>query len=68
MNTGQQSLLRLEAMEVHLDKERFSQVADGSELLSVEEVKHLEHCSDCVEAMAERIRERIQLEDSRQPA
>ena len=52
-------------METHLDEERFSQVADGSEFLTLEELKHLEHCSDCVEAMAEQIRKRIQLEDWR---
>jgi hypothetical protein len=55
-------------METHLNRERFSSVADGSEFLTSEEVSHLEHCSDCVEAMAERIRERIQLEDSERPA
>jgi hypothetical protein len=55
-------------METHLDEERFSQIADGSHFLTLGEIKHLEHCSDCLDAMAERIRERIQLEDSGPPA
>jgi hypothetical protein len=51
-------------MGIHLNKERFSQIADGSELLTAAELKHLEHCSDCVEAIGERIRERIRREAS----
>jgi hypothetical protein len=51
-------------MTIHLNKERSSQIADGTELLTSEELQHLEHCSDCVDAIAERIRERLEMEKS----
>ena len=49
-------------MTNHLDKERSSKIADEAALLTAEELEHLEHCSDCVEAIAQRIRERLQME------
>ena len=55
-------------METHLNKERFSQIAEESGFLTLEEVRHLEHCLDCVEAVGDRIRERIQQEDCERSA
>ena len=50
---------RVKTMDTHLDKNRFLELVDGTEFLTPEERKHLEHCPDCVEKMAEQIREGV---------
>ena len=46
-------------MTGHIGADRMFKVAHGKDVLTPEEVNHVEHCSDCVDAMAELIRKRI---------
>ena len=54
-------------MTGHIGTDRMSKVALGKEVLTPEEVKHAEHCSDCVDAIAELIRERVANEKRERP-
>ncbi|HYR43234.1 MAG TPA: hypothetical protein VER98_09435 [Terriglobia bacterium] len=55
-------------MTGHIGADRVSNVASGEDLLTPEELEHVEHCSDCMDAIAELIRERITQEKKERPA
>ena len=44
-------------MTAHLAAERIADIASGTDLLTSEELQHVEHCTDCLDAVAELIRE-----------
>ncbi len=46
-------------MTGHVSADRVSKVAGGIDLLTAQELVHVEFCSDCLDAIAELIRERI---------
>jgi hypothetical protein len=43
-------------MDSHIRPEKVSQIAEGNETLSSDEFQHLQQCSECVDAVANRIR------------
>jgi len=55
-------------MQGHIGADRISKVAHGTDLLTPEELEHVEHCSDCLDAIAESIRERLRQGKRERPA
>jgi len=46
-------------MSGHIATERVVKIAEGTALMTEEEVDHLRECTDCVNAIAELVRKRI---------
>ncbi len=59
LDTLKYGLVPSRAMTGHVSADRVSKVAGGIDLLTAQELVHVEFCSDCLDAIAELIRERI---------
>jgi hypothetical protein len=43
-------------MDGHIRPDKLSKIADGTTTLSAEEFEHMRQCSECVDAVADRVR------------